>query len=89
MKPKIPVYITLFVLLVVCLSSCVPEGHTVRQYGFLSGFVHGLVFVFALIGKLFGGDYGLYAVNNTGFFYWLGFIIGLGMIAGGGAASRR
>lgn len=73
------------------LSSCAPGGYTSNEYGFFSGVVHGFVFVFALIGKLFGSHYGLYAEHNTGFFYWLGFIIGLGIIGGGGrgAASRR
>jgi hypothetical protein len=47
-----------------------------------------MVFPFALIGKLFGADIGLYADNNTGFFYWLGFIFGIGALGGGGAASR-
>lgn len=48
-------------------------------------------FVFALIGKLFGVHCGIYAEHNTGFFYWLGFIIGIGGLGGGGreAARRR
>ena len=77
-------------LVMINLSSCAPAGHTYKEYGFFSGFVHGLVFIFALIGKLFGGHHGLYAENNTGFFYWLGFILGLGFLGGGGReASRR
>jgi len=51
--------------------------------------IHGFVSFFALIGKLFGADIGLYAENNTGFFYWLGFIIGICGLDGGGAAARR
>jgi hypothetical protein len=70
------------------LSSCAPAEHTYREYGFFSGIIHGLVFVFALIGKLFGMDVGLYAENNTGFFYWIGFIIGIGGL-GRGATYRR
>jgi hypothetical protein len=71
------------------LSSCAPSGDTSKEYGFFSGILHGFIFVFALIGKVFGGDHGLYAANNTGFFYWIGFLIGIGVIGGGGAASRR
>ncbi len=71
------------------LSSCAPEGDTHKEYGFFSGILHGFVFFFALIGKLFSADVGLYAENNSGFFYWLGFIIGLGFLGGGGYSSRR
>lgn len=76
-------------LFLISLSSCAPEGETNKEYGFFSGILHGFVFVFALIGKLFGADIGLYAENNSGFFYWLGFIIGIGMLGGGGYSSRR
>lgn len=70
------------------LSSCAPKEHTSDEYGFFSGIIHGFVFAFSLIGKLFGLSIGLYAENNSGFFYWLGFIIGIGGF-GGGASSRR
>ena len=79
----------LFVCLMVGLSSCAPEGNTYKEYGFFSGFIHGMVIVFALIGKLFGADVGIYATNNTGFFYWLGFILGIAGLGGGAASSRR
>jgi uncharacterized membrane protein len=75
--------------LLMFLSSCAPEGNTYKEYGFFSGILHGLVIAFALIGKLFGADVGIYAENNTGFFYWLGFIIGIGGFGGGAASSRR
>ena len=79
----------LIIFLMITASSCAPKGHTNDEYGFFSGILHGIVIVFALIGKLFGADVGIYAENNTGFFYWLGFIIGIGAFGGGGAASRR
>jgi hypothetical protein len=80
-------FLLLFVLL--CMSSCAPNGYSSREYGFFSGLIHGFIFAFALIGKLFGANIGLYAFHNNGFFYFLGFIIGLGGLGGGGAASRR
>ena len=80
---------SLLFLFIVIASSCAPAHRTSDEYGFFSGIIHGLVFVFALIGKLFGFDVGLYAEHNSGFFYWLGFIIGLGGLGGGGVASRR
>ena len=79
----------LFLCLLIGFSSCAPEGNTSKEYGFFSGLIHGIVIVFALIGKLFGADVGIYAANNTGFFYWLGFIIGIGGFGGGAASSRR
>jgi len=65
------------------------NGYTTRKAGLFSGILHGFVFFFALIGKLFGADIGLYAEHNNGFFYRLGFIIGLGGLGGGANSSRR
>lgn len=74
-------------ILLLALTSCAPEGYTRHEAGFFSGIWHGLIIIPSLIGKLFGADIGLYAEHNTGFTYWLGFIIGIGGL-GGGAASR-
>ena len=79
---------SLFVIITL-FSSCAPEGYSSNESGFFSGIWHGIIFVFSLIGKLFGADIGIYAENNSGFFYWLGFIIGLGGFGGGGASSYR
>lgn len=75
--------------IICCLTACAPAGYTSKEAGFFSGILHGIVFFFALIGKLFGADIGLYAEHNTGFFYWLGFIIGIGGLGGGASSSRR
>lgn len=79
--------IILFFVLSV-FSSCAPEGYTYDEYGFWSGIWHGLCFGFAIIGKIFGADVGLYAENNTGFTYWLGFFFGIGGLGGGAYRSR-
>lgn len=71
------------------MTSCAPAGYSSHQYGFFSGIFHGFIFVFALIGKLLSLDVGLYAEHNSGFFYWLGFIIGIGGLGGGASSSRR
>lgn len=76
-------------LLCLTMSSCAPKGYTEYEYGFFSGLWHGFCFPIALIGKLFGADIGLYAENNTGFFYWLGYIIGLFSDFGGGYSYSR
>lgn len=88
MKKQSLLIFGLIIFLLINLTSCAPKGHTSDEYGFFSGIIHGVVLIFALIGKLFGADVGIYAEHNTGLFYWLGFIIGIGGL-GGGAASRR
>ncbi len=60
-----------------------------ETHGFLYGILHGLVFPFALIAKILGLDYDLYAHNNTGLFYWIGYLIGFGGIYGGVLRFRR
>ena len=88
MKGKKIAFGLLILICVTSLSSCAPIGYVSHEAGFFSGIWHGFIIVFSLIGKLFGADIGIYAENNTGFFYWLGFIIGIGGF-GGGSASRR
>ena len=86
---KKSIALTAFICLVLFLQSCAPVGYEENEAGFFSGIIHGFVlFPFALLAKLFGMDYGIYAAHNSGFFYWLGYIIGLGGL-GGGVASRR
>ena len=79
----------LLIFTLTSLISCAPDVYTPQKYGFFSGIWHGLIWIFALIGKLFGADVGLYAENNTGFTYWLGFILGLSGLGGGGTTARR
>lgn len=79
----------LMIFILFVFSSCAPEGFSSKEYGFFGGFIHGVVFLLALIGKLFGADVGLYADHNTGVTYWLGFITGFLTLGAGGAASRR
>jgi|TARA_B110000977_G_C10825313_1_gene395891 hypothetical protein len=82
-------YLLMFVVIATCMTSCAPEGYKSHESGFFSGLWHGFIIVFSLIGKLFGADIGIYAEHNTGFTYWLGFIIGIGGFGGGGSAARR
>ena len=79
----------IIVCYVLSLYSCAPEGYEDHRSGFFSGIWHGMIFIFSLIGKLFGADIGVYAEHNTGFTYWLGFIIGIGVLGGGGSSARR
>ena len=53
-------------------STCM-NGHT---YGFFGGTWHGIIALFDLIGMLFSDQIAVYAPNNTGFGYALGFLCG-------------
>ena len=50
-------------------------GHT---YGFFGGLWHGFIAPFDFLGMLFDKDITMYAQNNNGGFYALGFLLGSG-----------
>lgn len=79
----------ILIIIITSISSCAPKGYVSKEAGFFSGIWHGFIIVFSLIGKLFGANIGIYAEHNSGFFYWLGFIIGIGGLGGGGSAARK
>jgi len=79
-------FMALFIL--VCLNSCAPKHSSGDEYGFFGGVWHGFIIIFSIIGKICGLSIGIYAENNTGFTYWLGFIIGIGGLGGGASRSR-
>ena len=89
MKTKKITIILILLVCITCLSSCAPRGYESSEPGFFSGIWHGFIIIFSLIGKLFGFNIGLYAEHNTGFFYWLGFILGIGGFGGGSSSARR
>jgi len=71
------------------LTSCAPAGMTPEEYGFFWGILHGFISPFVLIAKLLGAHIGLYAEHNTGLLYWVGFILGIGFLFGGGGGAVR
>ena len=85
---RILLLLPLFAVLVF-ITSCAPTGFTEHQYGIFYGLLHGVLLPFELIAKLFAMDYDLYAASNTGFWYWIGYIIGVSAWTGGGFAARR
>jgi hypothetical protein len=74
---------SLIILAVVLLSGCAKnevvdqclKGHT---YGFFGGLWHGFIAPFDFIGMLFNKEITMYAQNNNGGLYALGFLIGSG-----------
>ena len=74
-------FLLLFLLLSGCadvsdVQECIKvDEHT---YGFFGGLWHGIIVVFSFIGSLFSDDICVYAINNNGGWYDLGFVIGTG-----------
>lgn len=69
----------LFILLTGCANNEVVEqclsGH---KYGFFGGLWHGFIAPFDFIGMLFNNEITMYAQNNNGGLYALGFLLGSG-----------
>ncbi len=77
-----PILLLLLILLTVSTGCARSEpvdqcltGHT---YGFFGGLWHGFIAPFDLIGMLFNKNITMYAQNNNGGFYALGFLLGSG-----------
>lgn len=71
------------VLLLILMTSCAANEPvdgclTGQTYGFLWGIWHGIIAPISLTISLFDEEVVMFAVNNTGFFYGLGFLIGSG-----------
>jgi len=70
-------------LSIIILSGCannesVEQCLTGHQYGFLGGLWHGFIAPFDFIGMLFNKEITMYAQNNNGGLYALGFLLGSG-----------
>jgi uncharacterized membrane protein len=85
------------ILCVVLLSSCVagpnPAAGVVdaagKTYGFWSGLWHGIISPVTFIISLFTKNVNLYEIHNSGNWYNFGFMLGISIIFGGGAAGAR
>lgn len=72
-------------LIVLCLSTgCAPgdarwdpQKNPDSRAGFITGIWHGIIIVITFIISFFKESVGIYEVNNTGWPYNLGFLIGL------------
>lgn len=75
--------IGLSILSIVILSGCA-QSESVKQclnghtYGFIGGLWHGFIAPFDFIGMLFNDKITMYAQNNNGGLYALGFLLGSG-----------
>lgn len=87
----------LVVVLVVMLSSCAP-GPNVQQgvadptgdvAGFWLGLWHGIIAPVTFIISLFSDTIDVYEIHNNGNWYNFGFVLGAGVLLGGGGAGSR
>jgi len=79
-------------LVLILVASCAPGNarysvDTGRPANFWAGLWHGLIIVITFIVSLFTSDVRIYEVNNVGWAYNLGFILGCCMSLGAGARS--
>ena len=78
----------LLALIVVLFTSCahvVPVQECIqgtKVFGFWNGLWHGMIAGLTFIGSLFNHDIAVYAVNNNGAWYNLGFLMGAGASLG-------
>lgn len=87
--------ISISLLGLLCLTACSVAGTgdftVIAPAGFWSGLLHGFIVWFAFFFKLLGVHLTIYEAANTGLWYDFGFLLGIGMSAGGSAStvSRR
>lgn len=84
-------------IIIVIMSGCaynesVDACLTGHEYGFFGGLWHGFIAPFDFIGMLFNDEITMYAQNNNGGLYALGFLLGSGgwgFFGGKGAKRAR
>ncbi|MBC8460707.1 MAG: hypothetical protein ISS17_00705 [Bacteroidales bacterium] len=83
--PKIVRWLSLFVIAVIILTSCAPgnEKFDIDPAGFWMGLWHGFISLVTFVISLFNNEVGIYEVNNSGWPYNLGFILGIMIFYGG------
>ena len=94
MKLRFGLFVLLAVVLAACAAGTNPEvgqaadGEAVA--GFLLGLWHGIIAPFTFVVSLFTDNVNIYEVHNSGNWYDFGFVLGAGILFGGGSrASRR
>lgn len=87
----------LLLVLTLCICACAAGPNELvntatihgEVAGFWSGLWHGIIAFFTFIFSLFDPTVQVYEVHNNGNWYNLGFVLGAGILCGGGRASKR
>ncbi len=83
-------YALVFIVGMILVSSCadvtnIEACRTAKPSGFFSGLIHGCMLPFSFIISIFSDKVAIYDVNNTGGWYDFGFLLGAGLLGGGGS----
>ncbi|GHV25586.1 hypothetical protein FACS1894176_04420 [Bacteroidia bacterium] len=70
---------------VTSVKECLPGD----PYGFWGGLWHGFIAPWSFIGSLFSDNIAVWAVNNNGNWYSFGFVLGSGILFGGGSRATK
>ncbi len=62
---------------------------TSDPYGFWGGLWHGIIAPISFFGSLLSDNIAMYAVNNNGGWYDFGFVLGAGILFGGGSRASK
>jgi len=94
MKSKVMVIVLILFVALFLTTGCAPGSERFTEEnpaGFWWGIWHGMIwFITFLMGIFTGGRYTIYEAANNGGWYNFGFLIGIGvMFGGGGLASRK
>ena len=80
-------------ILAACAAGPNPEVGLADADGTLAGFWlglwHGIIAPITFVVSLFTNDVSIYAVNNSGGWYDFGFVLGAGILFGGGFVGSR
>jgi hypothetical protein len=92
-KPYLPAFL-LIVVIAFLLSGCADTADitacvTNKPYGFLGGLWHGIIAPVSFFLSLFMDNVAMYAVNNNGGWYDFGFVLGAGILFGGGSRASK
>ena len=89
--PVFFVFITVLFLFSACANTAdVTACVTNEPSGFLGGLWHGIIAPVSFFVSLFSDNIAMYEVNNNGGWYDFGFVLGAGILFGGGSrASKR
>ncbi|HEX6580785.1 MAG TPA: hypothetical protein VF195_07930 [Actinomycetota bacterium] len=89
-------FVAAAVVLSLAMASCAP-GPNVQEgaaqsgeiAGFWLGLWHGIIAPITFVISLFSDDVNVYEIHNNGNWYNFGFVLGAGVLLGGGGAGSR
>lgn len=92
MNKKLFVKSVIILVAVLALQSCAPAIDAAscldgKTYGFWWGLLHGVISPIAFVISIFDESTAIYAINNSGTWYDLGFLLGAGASLGGGSRA--